>query len=532
MIIVATTTNESPGLNMKNLMPSDRVEKNADWFPIFKRNCKSLLIHGENWHSLVHIRGALFETASKMEEILVSGARCPIHETKRVCKLGNKTIVDLVLAIDPTLVDRREEAWICDVNFPVGFTPMCYASKKSSLQYLAIVFENIGVLAVDITPVSYTLLWDIAEKCRVLINSNVIAEGQYHKIEVLNAEPETVHKISIVSEVSDKFAFVSVQTPKITESSMDKFYKSRRRNDFYDLEGVNHQTVKYLRNKNIMKSGQKVNITPTQAQKSTMLNVVVSGDTAQLEEGNNMYVVPDFSTDSKQFICVEDKLQVSHVIEFDKSESFVKYNEQVYPHGSVFSIHEQPIEVVSGSIILVVGSTNVFPGGNEYASQILTSGDLVVRDLIMRSSYQVTEKVDGDTTYGKNSFFVYDPTANTTKEVSRISHGLDDAGSSGSVDVKLLYTDSAGSESFVNTLVSQASSTTITARDETEEISATFNSGGLSFDSDNGNIYFGADKDFRIHYAEASGLDPAMLQIQSLDGTDYYTRFLITAAPP
>lgn len=223
------------------------------------------------------------------------------------------------------------------------------------------------------------------------------------------------------------------------------------------------------------------------------------------------------------------------MIEFDKSESFVKYVDQVYPHGSSFRVNSHVISVVQGSIILVVkedSDPSLFPGENVYSTQVLTSGDLVVRYLIMRSSSQVTEKVSGDTTYGKNSFYVYDPTAGTTKEVSRISHGMDDAGETGSVSVDLLYTDSVGGESIANTILTQPSSTTITSRDDTEVISATFSSEGLFFDSNNGNIYFGADKDFRIHYEEASGLDPAMLQIQSLDGTDYFTRFLITAEAP
>ena len=550
MFVVAYSANkrdESPFLDMKTLMLPDKVNNNSDWNPIFKRNCNKLAVIGENWHSLATIRGSLHDvsntTSSNINEIQVCGQRCPIHEIRNVCKMGNKTVVDLVVAIDPTgikKIDTTESGstcWECDISFPVGFTPLCYITKNSKFQYLGVIFHEMGIMAVDITPVSYTLLWDIPEACSVIINSKKIASKQLHKIEVLNAIPDSKFKIKVCSRTSDKFAQVNVQTPKITEVTMMDFYRSRRRkNDVYDLSGVKHDTVKYLRSNNILGSGHKVNVTPTSSKQNILTSVVISGETVPLSIGSSFYVIPDFKSESEQFICLEDEQKMtSHVIEFDKSESYVKYMDKVYPHGSTFQVNSQLVSVVSGSIILVVTEDTdplLFPGGDAYASQILSAGDLVVRDLVMRSSSQVVEKVSGDTTYGKNSFFVYDPTAGTTKEVSRISHGLDDAGETGSVSIDLLYTDSLAVESIVNTFTTKPSSTTITSRDDVETISATFDSGGLSFDSDSGAIYFGAGKEFRIQYTDAIGLDPSMLKIESISGTDYLTRFLITDEAP
>ena len=538
MIVVASTANKRDEIDMFSLMKPDRVHKNSEFFPLFKRNCNKILITGEKWHSLVKIRGSLLEISNKTtDEIKICGVRCPIHEIIGVCKMGNKNVVDLVVALDPTCVKNKEDFWECEIAFPAGFTPMCYTSKNSTVQYIATLFQELGVIAVDVSPVSYTLLWDMEEPCSVTMNSKRIATKQFHKLEILNAEPSTRYSIKVSSETSDKFVNIIVQTPEMDEFTMALFYKSRKKNgDVYDLVGVNSETVKYLRTKNLLKSGHKVHITPTDSKESTMASVVVSGDTVQLSKGQNMYVIPDFYSESEQFICLEDeKRESSHVIEFDKSESYVKYLDKVYPHGSTFHVNTQLISVVSGSIILVVLEDTdpaLFPGGDAYASQILTSGDLVIRDLIMRSSQQVTEKVTGDTTYGKNSFFVHDPTLGTTKEVSRISHGLSDAGESGSISIDLLYTDSLSAESIVNTIVTQATSTVITSRDDTETTATTFDSGGLSFDNDNAAIYFGADKDFRIQNTDVSGLDPQMLKIESWSGTEYITRFLITNEPP
>jgi len=538
MIVVASTANKRDEIDMFSLMTPGKVQKNSDWFPLFKRNCKKILITGEKWYSLVKIRGSLSEISNKnIDEIKIGGVRCPIHEIKDVCKMGNKNVVDLVVALDPTCVKKKEDFWECEISFPMGFTPMCYTSKNSTVQYIAVLFQELGIIAVDISPVSYTLLWDIEEPCTVTMNSKRIANRQFHKLEILNTKPSTKYIIRVSSETSNKFVDITVQTPEMNVSTMALFYKSRKKNgDFYDLVGVNSETVKYLRTKNLLKSGHKVHITPTDSKESTLASVVVSGDTVKLSKGENMYVIPDFYSESEQFICLEDDTrESSHVIEFDKSESYVKYLDKVYPHGSKFHVNSQLISVVSGSIILVVTEDTdpaLFPGGDAYASQILTSGDLVIRDLIMRSSQQVTEKLSGETTYGKNSFFIHDPTAGTTKEVSRISHGLDDAGEVGSVSIDLLYTDSLLAESIVNTLVTQPSSTVITSREDTETTATTFDSGGLSFDNDNAAIYFGADKDFRIQYTDVSGLDPAMLKIESWSGTEYVTRFLITNESP
>lgn len=552
MLVVATTTNfrrETPTLDLKEMMKCGKVTRNANWFPIFKRNCKRVVVTGDSWHSLVSIRGSLFEFRNDaFDEIRVGGTRCPIHRVERICNLGNKTIVDLVVALDPTGIYDKGSGWTFDVEFPLGFTPMCFASNKSSLQYLAILFQSIGIVAVDVTPVSYTLIWDITEKCKVDLDSKTIAEGQYHKLEVLNATPGRKTQVKVQSENNDAYATVEVETPEISVDFMHKFYLSRKKdNNIFNLEGVRNETIIYLRKNGILKSGQEVKFSCVEDESlkktnetttSRTVSVVVSGDTVPLTVGKSMYVVPDFSVDHNQYICLEDESLFSHVIEFDKSESYVKYKDKVYPHGSFFSVAEgsfsRRIGVVQGSIILVVENEVAdFPGGSSTALQVLTSGDLIVRDLVMRCSSQVTEKVDGDTTYGRNSFFMYNPDDDTTKECTRVSHGLNDTGDTGSMSIDLLYTNENSDESLLTTYSSDPTQTSIRATNSSETVTATFNAGGLSFDSDNGNIYFGAEKDFRIHFEDQSGLDPAMLQIQSLaeDGT-YVTRFLITAEPP
>ena len=68
--------------------------------------------------------------------------------------------------------------------------------------------------------------------------------------------------------------------------------------------------------------------------------------------------------------------------------------------------------------------------------------------------------------------------------------------------------------------------TVISSQDASDATaSATFESTGLSFDSDEASIYFGAAKNFRMKYSDGVG-GPSVLQIQSLDtgSGEYVTR--------
>ena len=150
----------------------------------------------------------------------------------------------------------------------------------------------------------------------------------------------------------------------------------------------------------------------------------------------------------------------------------------------------------------------------------------------MQSSYQVTPKVSGSTTYGKNSMYVYNPISDTTLETTRISHGLDDSETTGSMIVDLLYTDSSSDQLMHRSLEVEPSFTNIktTNSNTNETVTATFDADGFKFNSDSADIYFGANHDFRIHYEPDDGTNPSMLQIQGYDSSSstYVTRFLVS----
>lgn len=543
MVLVASANNRRDGypvLDMHAVFSGVDSVASDGWVTTFNNEtCHELLVTREGpstrWRSFVQVRGYVYAvTRNGVSFVSVSGSRCPIHSINSVKFTGNKEVVDLIFAIDYTCVkSATDTSWKLDVRFPDGFTPMCCASKHSDFQYLAVLFRDAGVMAVDISPISFTLIWDISCPCSVQLShenggSRTIG-GQLHKMEVLNVDDGKLYTIKVSSEQTTECHVMSVAVPTRTLKLMEAFFTSRRLPDqTYDLTSLSEDNIRYLRRNGVLKSGQRVLLRPTSQANGVEVVVATCGDTVELSPAKNIYVVPEFGDNRDQYICLQQNVR-NFMIEFDRSESYVKYDGQVYPHGSNFALDTQRVEVVKGSIILLVSAVSVvdpvaFPGGESQASTIRSSGDVVVRDLLFRDLYQVGDKVAGETTYVSNSFFVYDSSDDSTTECSRVSAGLTDDKNTGSVTIDLLNVSS-----MKRTFTTTPAETSISCTNGIDDTTATFASTGLSFDSDRGDIYFGADRDFRIHFADVDGLDPAMLQIQSLSGSEYVTRFLVTS---
>ena len=496
---------------------------------------KLILLNSDKIPFNLKVRCVIHENITS-DEVRVSGNRSPIQKIKNVSEWKkSKQIVDILFSIDPTNVLVEEQLKSCIVEFPNGVFPICYTSENCEFSYISAIVEKIELLAIDITPISYTLLWGNSEPSKVTIGGNVL-EDVTCKLDVINSEPGKEYEIKIQGE--NTFT-MNIKMPELTVRGMRMFYMSKKQeNGSFDLSRVNPEYIKFMRKNDILDSGNNVFVKGQFKENNAIMSTTVlnSGDIYSVKDECGLYVVPDFTDEKDQHICIENKGK-NHTLYFDKSESFVKYNDVIYPHNKTFRIGNNIVSVVKGSIILSIKpvtdtTPNEFPGGNTYASQILTSGDMVVKDVIARSTYQVVEKVAGSVTYNISSYYVYDSSDSTTLECSRISHGLSDDKTEGSVNFSTLFTNGSGTKEVVETINSTPTSTVITARTTTDTLRTTFDNTGLSFDTDTGAIYFGADKDFRIQFEDASGLDPAMLKIQRLDGTDYSTSFLVTAEAP
>ena len=484
------------------------------------------------------IRGYVHDVASaaspierRVTDVFVGGTRVPMSETAVVGRKGNKVIVDASFVVslsDVNVVD--EGTWSFCLSTPRGFDAMTLCSPGTPTKYLLALVQEPSAMATEVSPVSFTLMWPQGPRKPFVTVNEVpvhLPEGSPNRL-MVSASP-SVKYTCVVDNGSNRYEVI-LSTPAISKESLLVHYRSCIIEDgVFDLSHTDQGVVRELRRFGVIRPGDRVFLEDS----AKPLLAVGSGET--ISESGSFYVIPSFVEGADQYLCMETT-DGSHIVTFDNSETFVGYESNRYCHGDKFVVGSKMVEVVKGSLILVIHDDVplLFPGGVTTASQVSTAGDIVLRDLIMKCSSQVTTKVSGDYTYGISSYYVYNPIAGTTLEATRVRHGVDDAGETGSMSFNVLYTPPTGPQLMHNALEIDPSKTTISTVDSSgSSLEATFDSSGLRFNSDSGDVYFGASQEFRIHYEPSSGNDPSMLQIQGYDETTsgYVTRQLISNDP-
>lgn len=536
---------EPPLLDMISIFSTPGLSED-NWRHSFSKSPMEVLITDvdQKMSLVLKVRGYVHDVSSRVPlekritEVFVGRTRVPVISTRVVGKKGNKVIVDVGFMVSVSDVKSVDESsWAFHLSVPHGFNSVTMCSPLTQTTYLCALVEEPSAMAMDVSPVSFTLVWPHGTRVPLVkVNSRLVdtPTGSPDRIRV-GALPETEYVCEI--DNGHKRYEVVLQTPVASRETYETHYRSCRIpgdsgdvsiSRTYDLSQTESGIISDLRRYGVISPGDRVILGGS----DRVLVAVGSGET--ISEGGCFYVIPSFEEDSDQYLCMETP-EGSHVVSFDNTESFVGYNSNTYFHGDKFLIGSRMVEVVKGSLILIVhdDAPLVFPGGVTTASQVATAGDIVLRDLILKSSSQVTSKVSGDFTYGNSSYYVYDSVNGTTLEATRVRHGLDDSGNTGSMTFNVLYTPSSGTQVLHDALEVDPSQTRIKTIDLTGSLEATFDSSGLRFNSDSGDVYFGASQEFRIHYESASGNDPAMLQIQGYnsDTGSYVTRQLITNEP-
>lgn len=507
-------------------------KQNPEWKLSYKKNeLNILLTEATKLSYSFTIRGVYYDHSfPNLTDVYVGNTRIPIYKVVNVMKKGNKQVADITFILsksDTKIVENN--TWAFSIKIPNKFQAMTFLSTKTDLRYLCALVEESCIVAVEVSSISFRLMWpEHTDKSNVSVNGkNLEIEGNQMKV---NSTPETIYDCVITC--GQEIYKINVKTPSETKESYECHYNSCRKVlenvTVYDISETSQDIIKRMREHGVIKTGDVILVKDINNDKK-ILKAIGNGNT--FSESGSFYIIPSFDTEEEQWVCMETNDE-SHIITFDNSESFVGYKDSKYTHGETFHIGSRAVNVVKGSIILVIYDDvpALFPGGTVTASQILTAGDVVIRDLIMRSSYQITEKVDGEYTYGKSSYYVYNPVANTTLEATRIGHGLNDDETAGSMTMDVLYTESNGNKILHRALAISPNETVIQMIDNSSSLTATFDVNGLRFNSDSGDIYFGENQTFRIHYEPESGNDPAMLQIQGYDtvSSSYITRQLIT----
>ena len=103
-------------------------------------------------------------------------------------------------------------------------------------------------------------------------------------------------------------------------------------------------------------------------------------------------------------------------------------------------------------------------------------------------------------------------------------HTIDEDSTSATLSIGVRHTD-ANSNAFIEPVITCApGSTTISAQDDSDNtVSTTIDYSGISFDTDEACIYFGAAQKFRIIFRDGT---PSTLAIESFDANSgtYMTR--------
>lgn len=154
-----------------------------------------------------------------------------------------------------------------------------------------------------------------------------------------------------------------------------------------------------------------------------------------------------------------------------------------------------------------------------YGSQVLSSGDLVVRDAVLSSQHRVDHSTGLEVFSTHSSYVLSEGDSQGSQEVSRTVHSLELSENLAGKYENLCLGTGDDFQSMSVTVETDAEKT----RFYTNETSATF-SQGLSFNSDESAIYFGRSKTFRLMLNTDT---PSRLVFQYLDpsSSEYVTKF-------
>ncbi|CAM9902254.1 unnamed protein product [Pylaiella littoralis] len=352
---------------------------------------------------------------------------------------------------------------------------------------------------------------------------------------VVNLEPSSTYHVT----VSDKGGIQTLKNSFTTKDSsspcLENLYKGIRRADgVYDttrFEKNVHDV--FLENfSQIVHSGDRIlaSVTVNGIPQDVETVAVRDGSSMKVDTSQtNNFFLP-FSADNKsslQTVTLLHGEKQDVTLAYDRNENEFGYGGDMYGVGDKFELFGKMVTVADGSIVLLFSDTvaKAWPFDSSKALSVVgAAGSHFMRNLTTNVLNMVGEKADGEkgTTY--NSTWIHNTTDSTTQEVSRMVHEIDETSENATISIGVLHTDANTNQFIEPTLAMRYDATVISAQDSSDATaSATFESTGLSFDTDQAAIYFGASKNFRIKFSDGV---PSVLQIQSYDSgsLDYVTR--------
>ncbi|CAM9105246.1 unnamed protein product [Ectocarpus sp. 8 AP-2014] len=370
-------------------------------------------------------------------------------------------------------------------------------------------------------------------------------------IALVNLEPDTSYSVCVTSPSSDTVVSNSFQTWSLDDPHLENLYASVRLEDgTYDATQFDTSAhdvfLKYFND--IVQNGDTIyaSVILKGAPKNIETRAVTEGSTTDVAGDQNLFLPFSKDSSSAQIVTLSNSVPIDDVegtsaadvavaqelggdvelLYTPESDTFT-IGDSVFGVGDKFSLFGKMVTVADGSIVLVFEDTvaKVYPFNTSTASNVLgTLGSQFAKNFTCNVINVVGSKTTGVSGNTYSSSWVYDTETDTIAEATRIVHEIDEDSANGTISIGVRHTD-ANSNTFIEPVVSCASgSTIISAQDDSDNtVSTTIDPTGISFDTDDACIYFGAAQKFRIIFRDGT---PSTLAIESYDadtGT-YMTR--------
>ena len=352
---------------------------------------------------------------------------------------------------------------------------------------------------------------------------------------IVNLEPSSTYDVRILDKEGN--SIVNSFTTKGSDvPCLENLYQAIRRPDgVYDttrFEQKLHDV--FLENfSQVVSSGDTIlaSVTSNGVSQDVETVAVTEGSSMKVDTGGTPNYFLPFSSDNKsklQTVTLQHETEDA-ILAYDRNVNEFGYGGDMYGVGDKFELFGKMVTVADGSIVLLFSDTvaKAWPFDSSKALSVVgAAGSHFMKNLTTNVLNMVGEKVDGEKGSTYNSTWIHNTTDSTTQEVSRMVHELDEDSENATISLGVLHTDANSNQFIEPTLAMRYDATVISAQDSSDATaSATFESTGLSFDSDEAAIFFGASKNFRIKFSDGDG-GPSLLQIQSFDSGsgEYVTR--------
>ncbi|CAM9154413.1 unnamed protein product [Ectocarpus sp. 8 AP-2014] len=258
------------------------------------------------------------------------------------------------------------------------------------------------------------------------------------------------------------------------------------------------------------------------AKKDILTRAVTDGTTMEIVDDSSLFLPFSDKNESVQTVTLRRGPDESTVV-YDASCNSVCCGGVSYAVGETMDVLGKTVTVGDGSIVLVFSDVvaKVFPFSAAVALSVVgTRGSSFMKNQVANTSSLIASKTTGAKGDTSASCWVHDTDLSTTNEITRVVHSVDESSNFATLSMGVLHTDAASNKFIEPTVQVSSTATTISAQDANDTTrSAFFESAGLSFDSDDSAVYFGASKQFRIKFSDGS---PSYLQVQSSDGVGGY----------